>query len=147
MAWVLLHMLSNGGSPLSFHMKWMSETRLDYSASGTSEHQAWCKWIEISLCYDMLNLTALAGAELACRRLQMIHERWKHKLPSIAASLTSAGGVDDDTHLLMGIHETRGNSCVAPDLVRWLGEELSKEASANKERRKAREERALAGKK
>lgn len=31
-----------------------------------------------------------------------------------------------------------------PDLAKWLGEELAKEALAQKERRKAREERALA---
>ena len=42
--------------------------------------------------------------------------------------------------------ETRGNLGVCPDLTKWMGDELSKEALATKERRKAREERALAAK-
>ena len=75
----------------------------------------------------------------------MIHERWKNKLPNFASG--SAGGkatlMDDDSHLLLGTSETRGNVGVSPELQKWLGEELSKEASASKERRKAREERAL----
>ena len=52
----------------------------------------------------------------------------------------------DETHLFLGTAETRGNVCVAPLLQNWIGEELAKEAAAAKERRKAREERALAGK-
>ena len=47
----------------------------------------------------------------------------------------------------MGTCETRGNLGVCPELQKWLGEELGREALANKERRKAREERALANKK
>jgi hypothetical protein len=46
--------------------------------------------------------------------------------------------------LLLGTSETRGNIGVCPELAVWLGSELSKQALADKERRKAREERALA---
>ena len=52
--------------------------------------------------------------------------------------------MEDDTHLLLGTSDTRGNVGVCPELQSWLGEQLSKEALATKERRKAREERALA---
>ena len=64
-------------------------------------------------------------------------------MPSLAAN----GGKDgeaDETHLLLGTYETRGNVGVSPALQRWLGEELGKEAAITKERRRAREERALA---
>ena len=44
----------------------------------------------------------------------------------------------------MGTAETRGGLSVSPCLIKWLGEEMAKEALANKERRKAREERAAA---
>ena len=50
----------------------------------------------------------------------------------------------DESHLLLGTSETRGNLMVAPALQKWLGEQLAQEALAAKEKRKAREERALA---
>ncbi len=50
-------------------------------------------------------------------------------------------------HLLMGTYETRGSVGICPALTAWMGEQLSREAVASKERRKAREERALAAKK
>ena len=57
-------------------------------------------------------------------------------------SNASGAGAEDDSYLLLGTSETRANVGVAPQLQAWLGDELSKEASASKERRKAREERA-----
>ena len=59
---------------------------------------------------------------------------------------TEKEGLEDDSHLMLGTYETRGNIGIAPSLQKWLGEELGKEALAQKERRKAREERALATK-
>lgn len=102
---------------------------------------------EIALVYDQLDLCANASFELGARRIQAIHDKWKHKLPSQSGlGATGATGLDDDMHLLLGTSETRGNLGVAPELQRWLADESSKEANAAKERRKAREERALASK-
>ena len=144
--WLLLHMFRNGGSAVSFHSRWLSEVRLDYGASGCSEHLALCKFFDIAVSYDQLDVSALACCELLARRLQMIHEKWKHKLPMTGIGATGAQSADDDSHLLMGTAETRGNVGVCPALTKWMGDELSKEALATKERRKAREERALASK-
>ena len=105
---------------------------------------AWCKFFQLALSYDQIDVTTLACAELGARRVQMISDRWKNKLPGFSGG---AQGEEDDSHLLLGTSETRGNICVAPSLQKWLGEELSKEAQASKERRKAREERALSSKK
>ena len=63
---------------------------------------------------------------------------------SIEEPGTDCDDGDDDTHLLLGTHETRNNVGIAPALSKWLGEELAKESLAAKERRKAREERQLA---
>ena len=112
-----------------------------------AEHLGLCKMFELALVYDQLDLGALASFELGDRRLQAIHDKWKHKLPSQSGlGATVAPGLDDDMHLLLGTSETRGNLGVSPELQRWLADESSKEASAAKERRKAREERALASK-
>ena len=123
----------------------MTGCRLDYSAHGTCEHLAWCKCFELALQFDQLNVCALACMELGSRRIQMCHEKWKGKLPSLGA--LAGGGIDDDTYLLLGTSETRGNLGVCPALQTWIGEELHREATSAKERRKAREERALAAKK
>ena len=82
---------------------------------------------------------------LAPAKIQMIHERWKHKSPSLSTG-NDAKGHDDDSHLMLGTYETRGNVGISPLLTKWLGDELGKEASASKERRKSREERAFATK-
>ena len=134
-----------GGTPVAHHHRWLAEVRLDYSAAGVSEHLGWRKFFEQAACYDQLNLGQLAAAELGVRRLQMIAERWKTKLPNSSGSAQGATDLDD-SHLLLGTADTRGNLGVCPQLQIWLGDQLAKEAAASKERRKAREERALAAK-
>ena len=140
LTWLMRHMLGNGGTPTSFHERWMSNCKLDYTASGTKEHSSLCKMLEIILTVDQLDASKLVAMEVLSRKLQMIHDRWKHKMPQLASGVRE----DDDSHLLLGLHETRGNIGIAPTLSKWLGEELSKEAAVSKERRKAREERSSA---
>eukprot|EP00929_Paragymnodinium_shiwhaense_P082171 TRINITY_DN43221_c0_g2_i1.p3 TRINITY_DN43221_c0_g2~~TRINITY_DN43221_c0_g2_i1.p3 ORF type:complete len:135 (+),score=27.65 TRINITY_DN43221_c0_g2_i1:1185-1589(+) len=129
---------------MSFFQRWLSEVRLDMNATGVAELIGWCKFFETAACFDQPNLCSLCAAELGARRIQMICERWKHKLGSGAPA---PGGSDlDDVHLILGTSETRGNLCLCPQFQSWTGEELGKEAVAAKERRKAREERKLAAK-
>ena len=141
-----MYMFNNGGSPIAFHHRWLELVRLDYSASGTAEHLLLCKVIELMVTYDGIRVSHIAASELIARKIQMVHERWRHKLPNFngAAGQSGATIMDDDTHLLLGTSDTRGDVGVCPELQSWLGEQLSKEALATKERRKAREERALA---
>jgi hypothetical protein len=143
--WLLTFFYRNGGSAMAYHHRWMTEMRLEYSAGGTQEHMAWCKFFDLLISYDMIDACKLASAEIGARKIQMIHERWKHKSPNLATS-SDPKGHDDDTHLMFGTYETRGNVGISPLLQKWLGDELGKEASASKERRKAREERAFATK-
>ncbi|CAK0857394.1 unnamed protein product, partial [Prorocentrum cordatum] len=93
--------------------------------------------LETLACYDQLNLPNVASAELAARELQVAEGRHRGKI---------AGGSDDrfDTHLARGTDLVRGNLCIMPAFTEWIASELSKEYSAMKERRKAREERVLA---
>lgn len=143
--WVMRHMYRYGGTPTGFHQRWLSDVRLDYTAAGVSEHLGWCRFFETAACYDQIDLGKCCAAELGARRLQMIADKWKHKMPNTAGSGSTITDMDD-SHLLLGTTDTRGNVGVSPALQSWLGEELAKEAMANKERRKAREERALAAK-
>ena len=88
--------------------------------------------------YDQIDPCKSVACELVGRRIQMVHDRWKHKMPN----LSGGGGGEEDTHLLLGTYETRGNVGISPALTEWLGAELGKEAKVQGERRKAREERA-----
>jgi len=97
--------------------------------------------LEIMIQIDQVDVSKLVSMEILSRKVQMIHDKWRHKMPQI---MSSSSRDDDDSHLLLGLHETRGNLGMAPSLSKWLGEELSREAAVSKERRKAREERAAA---
>jgi hypothetical protein len=143
--WIIKFMWQNGGGPMAFHHRFMSDTRLDYSAGGMSEHSTLCKCLEIAITYDHFDIGRSAAVELISRKLQLIHDKWKHKLPNINSTSTSC--VDDESFFLLGTHETRGNIGVSPELTAWLGGELGKLSSVDKEHRKAREERALSLKK
>ena len=90
--WLCRFMLNNGGSPMGFHSKFMSESRLDYGASGTSEHMSLCKFLEIAICHDQLDVSRSAGVEMLCRKIQIIHDMWKHKFPGFSASAADRSG-------------------------------------------------------
>ena len=141
--WLMRHFCENGGSPTAFHQRWLSDVRLDYQAAGTQEHQTLCKAIELMISIDQIDGSKMVFAEVMARKIQVIHDRWKHKMASLAANGGKDGEVDE-TYLLLGVYETRGNIGVAPALSRWLADELGREAAVAKERRRAREERALA---
>ena len=53
----------------------------------------------------------------------------------------------DETHIFLGGRDGYGIAAVSPKLLEYVSEKLKAEAAVSKERRKAREERALAAKK
>ncbi len=83
--WVLRHMLVHGGSPLAWFQRFLSETRLDLSATGISELYGWCKFLETLVCHDQIDPTRLASVELGGApradgvrevEAQVANERW-----------------------------------------------------------------------
>ena len=95
--------------------------------------------LQAALCYDQLNAGSLASMEIIGRQLQLVEEKqYERSLKPDSVP----NGAAADAHLYMGSGVNRGRVCVAPVLSDWIAEELRKEASVLKERRKAREERA-----
>jgi hypothetical protein len=89
--------------------------------------------------YDQLDVSNCAAAELICRNLQRIEEKHKDKMVSVSDD--TLGG---ETALFMGMSQgSRAGLCVSPLLNQWAGKQMAEEALLTKERRKAREERAL----
>jgi hypothetical protein len=135
--WCARFMLANGGTPRGWHSKWKTEGRLQQHDGGISMHDACCQVFELTLVYDQLNAANLASSEMLCRQIQLVEERWKDRFVSGESAES-----EYNLHLFLG-QQSRGNLCIAPQLQEWISEELKKESSIAKERRKAREERSL----
>eukprot|EP00974_Lingulodinium_polyedra_P098941 9589641-Lingulodinium_polyedra.AAC.1 len=67
----------------------------------------------------------------------MVEERWKEQVLGTGAEASG------EAYLFQGM-DSRATLCIAPELQSYIAEEFRKESAALKERRKAREERALA---
>ena len=142
MHWCMQHVLESGQTPLGHHQKWKAEVRLSPDDPSLLMHESLCKIWQTMCCYDQLDASNLACAELLTRQLQLIEDKHLDRLDS-SSSAGRATGPYQDTHLYLGTTSTRGGVIVCPKLQKWIGEQLAAESLVLKERRKAREERAL----
>jgi len=133
--WCLEHMITHAGTPKGWHQKWMSEMRLSTTDTGVDIHETACHTLELMLCYDQYHIGNSAAAEKLARDLQMQEERYADKINGQREGSEEAA--------IFGGVGTRGNLCICPELKAHVAEELKAITSVAKERRKAREERAL----
>ena len=136
--WVVKHMMESGGTPVGHHQRWRVNCKLQVHDSGVAEHETYCKVLQTMLTYDQLDFSNLASAEVIARQIRLIEERHENKLVDVDKH--------GQNHLISGLDETRGGICLSPALREYVAQELTKESLIMKERRKAREERALARK-
>jgi hypothetical protein len=138
--WVCRFVRDNDIAPRGRHVKWRSEVNLTATDESVSDHEFCARILQTAATYDQLNVSELASMELVCRRLQMCE--YKHR-----ERILGRGHLDElqeDAHLYMGTGETRGMLCISPSLLEYVTDEQHKEAAVMKERRKLRDERALA---
>ena len=136
--WGLKFMLEHGNSPTGWHAKWKSDLKLQATDPGVETHDTLCRIFPYGTCYDQLNLGNCVIAETMMRELMFVEEKHKDR---VTGGGKDGGGVSEKA-LFTG-HEARVNLCIRPELVAYIGDEMRKEALIMKERRKAREERAL----
>jgi len=136
--WVLQYMAQRSGTPTAHHQRWLAETGLDPESPGVDIHQMGCIVLESAVTYDQEHATNLAHLELVARSVQVEEERYRQLVAP-----NEAGAAD--RAVMMGAQELDGSVCVCPALRDHLAQELQREMAVAKERRKAREERALAG--
>ena len=137
--WALDFISEHGGTPLGHHQAWRSACRFQPGDGPVLEHESWSRVLQSMVCYDQLDATNLACGELVARNIQRIEER--HKDRAIASEEQS------EAALFMGMPQgSRAGLCISPALNTWAGKQTAEEACVAKERRKAREERALARK-
>ena len=135
--WVLKWMVSRGGTPLQWHSTWKANGRLQDSDATVLHHEAYCRVLETSLCYDQYNAAASAALELVCRQIQIAEDKLSHRFEDVSSDHHS------DYYLMSGA-QSKSQLCISPELKAWISSEVQKESSILKERRKAREERVLA---
>ena len=87
--------------------------------------------LELSGCYDQLDLSGIIGIEWAARRLQLIEEG------------KAAGGSAAYEGAKFFVGYRRSGALVAPESGRHEANKLQEEVSVMKERRKHAEERGL----
>jgi len=118
---------------------WRTACKLQPSDKPAQDHEMLCRILQTMVVYDQLDVANIAAAELVVRGIQRIEEQ--HKMKLVAAE--DAG----EASLFLGSSGgSRVGTVISPKLSEWIGAEMQKEASIAKERRKAREERALSRK-
>ena len=135
--WVVQFMVHRSNTPLGWHQEWKNLGRLSDSESLVLEHEMICRALEVGLCYDQLQVSALAAFEIIARQLQIVEDRLAYKFDNDAQETAH------DYHIMSGFKH-RAALCICPELRTYIATEHSKESAILKERRKAREERSLA---
>ena len=120
-----------GFTPVTFHEHWIRSSEIPRGDRSTYEHEVLSRVLESLACVDQLNLPALQGVELICRRLQVIREA--HRISPGARDYSAADH-------FMGWKYRKSGSGVDSELAAHVANELKAEASIAKEARKAREE-------
>ena len=141
--WLLQAVGMQGFSPVQRHYWWRSTQQLSSSDIFVDEHLFLSELLENMVCVDQLNAPELHIGEILARRFQLYEEYYGSTLQQ------SEGGAAaeiwmDERQLFLGQERGRGRALVAPSLEAWVATKLSAESQLLKERRKGREERALA---
>ena len=132
--WSMKDMLANGGSPASHHDWWLRAARVPEGDRSTFEMETLLTVLETLAVIDQVNVPALSGCELLCRRVAVIKEA--HRLSPSNPDYSSAD-------YFMGWGSRRHGATQCPALTAHVSEQLKNDSAIAKEARKAREERVL----
>ncbi len=102
--WLMRCLHCNGGSPTSCHVRWRSETKLDYNSHGVAEHQCWI--CQVPLCRDQIDGSELFAAELG--------------VPRVQATPSTGSFTEGDYHLFC--HQKDSYVGVSLALLAWMDE-------------------------
>ena len=137
--WCMQFMLDAAGTPRGWHNRWKADCRLQPHDAGVAAHEQVCTLLEQGCCFDQLQVVNLVTFEALLRDLQLIEERWKERV-----SPSDGGGGDFEASLSAYLRgPSRVHLCISPALQTFLAEQVRADTAVSKERRKAREERAL----
>ncbi|CAK0863616.1 unnamed protein product, partial [Prorocentrum cordatum] len=132
---VLHFMLPMADGATSWLNRWVAMKQASETDDADRLYETLCRVVETLRCRDQLIICGLSSYEFLSRQLLM--GQAKDGAAAAAADVSSEIG-----HFL-GTGETLGNLCILPPVMDWFAEQMKSEATVAKERRKAREERAL----
>ena len=141
--WILLFVIQQCQTSMSGRLQqFMAMAKLSFSDKHMTEYSVLCRILELAITFDQLHITNLACMELVCRRLQLIEEKYRFRLPQIDGG-AGAADPENDHGLFLGLGSAtmagRSALMVMPALTSFIGEELAKEAAVSKGRVKAHE--------
>lgn len=120
------------------HESWLKKSGVRSSDRSVHEHGTLCRALHYMLCYDQLNIAALASAEAINRRRSLIE--FAHSGRPDAPSYEGA-------EEFLGVRESSDGTIVDPALQSHVAKKQAVKAEISKNSRLAAEERRLAGKK
>ena len=152
--WCVRFLNRRNGGPTDHHRWWMQNYALKSDGWGVAEHDTLMKIVDKLGRYDGLDLSNLAGAELAFRRLQLIEFVYSERGPGGGKGSSKTDKKGDamasmqqyEATIFSGSHKEFGDCMVAPTLLDYVAKEVEGEAAVLKQVRKAREERAALNK-
>lgn len=107
--WVCRFIRENAGTPTQCHIRWTSLAKLQPTDGGVALHKVACRALEIAVCYDQLNVGALATIEYLARQLQTQEQRWRDRITGVT------GDQQQEAQLLSGV-AGRTPLCICPAL-------------------------------
>ena len=147
--WCSQFLNRRNGGPTDHHRWWTASNGLTSEMWGVAEHENLMKIVDKLGRYDGLDLSNLAGAEMAFRRLQLIEYFYSDKGPGSGKGSgkskerkTEDASYKAEAAIFSGTHREFGDTMVAPDLLEYVSKEVERDAAVLKQVRKAREERA-----
>ncbi|CAK0841594.1 unnamed protein product [Prorocentrum cordatum] len=153
--WCLSFMSTMAGAPTAWHQRWLTSMALPDEDEHAKLHETLCRVLDLAVVYDQLQIAEMASFEIIARQLQLLEERvyeTRSPPPSVAAPKAKAadrGGASagtsssPGTSYFLGAGVSKANLCISPKLLEYIADQMRAEAAISKERREAREERAL----
>ena len=126
----------NGGC-VDHHGWWVSTHQLKLESWGVAEHESMLKIVDKLGRYDGLDLSNIARAELAFRRLQPIEYFYSERGPGSSKGSGKAKAEKNqadetlyrmESSIFSGTHCEFGDTMVCPDLMDFVGKEVEREA-------------------
>eukprot|EP00929_Paragymnodinium_shiwhaense_P003877 TRINITY_DN104589_c0_g1_i1.p1 TRINITY_DN104589_c0_g1~~TRINITY_DN104589_c0_g1_i1.p1 ORF type:complete len:372 (-),score=46.58 TRINITY_DN104589_c0_g1_i1:20-1135(-) len=147
-AWCL-EFLRHRGGPMAHHEWWKSVCRLSDNDYGVLKHDTIMRAVEYWVQYDQLDLVNIAGVEQVLRRAQLVehYHRSRGRGDGGDGKDRRDGYNTEESQAFLGTGGSSGHVMLNPDLLEFVSKELERQASIDKQARKAKEERALRAKK
>ncbi|CAK0792755.1 unnamed protein product, partial [Prorocentrum cordatum] len=128
--WVLGFMQRMADGFMAWHTSWSAMTKLGEHDESAKLRETMRRVIETALCHDQIARCELAPLEYLARQLQLGEgrvceepARRMQPAPKARAQAKEANPIDFASEVghLLGTGETKGNLCVSPALMDWMG--------------------------